>query len=266
MQKLLPLYQHYQSLVSKGILNYEKFNQYTLVHHSNAVEGSTLTLEETFLLLDEKLTPKNKPLEHSLMATDHLQALQYTLELARKRTPLQINHIQQMGALVMQHTGGKISSMGGDFDSSQGDFRKCSVSAGSTLFMDYQKVAEKTQELLDYINQHISTVKGLTAVNELAFDAHYQLVTIHPFADGNGRCSRLLMNYVQHYHQLPLSIIYLEDKQAYFEALIETRKQKEVGIFRTFMFSQLEKQLKHEIEKLTRPPLSDKEKGFSFLF
>ena len=125
---------------------------------------------------------------------------------------------------------------------------------------------ERTQLLVEYINESIDTASGFEAVNELAFDAHFQIVSIHPFADGNGRLSRLLMNYIQEYHNLPLSVVYEDDKQEYYTALQKTRETKDLSIFRKFMFGQTEKFIQKRITELTATQKDTNRKGFSFLF
>lgn len=265
--ELLKIKEKYFSLIEADDFDYNKFNQFAIVHHSNSIEGSTLTKEETYLLLEEHLTPKNKPLEHTLMAIDHLKALQFVVRLAEEKTPLTVEIIKEISALVMKTTGSEISSIAGNFDSSKGDFRKVTVRAGTTTFMDYKKVPERVNELVAYINKTINTSQDFLDINNLAFDAHFQMVSIHPFADGNGRLSRLVMNYIQQYHQMPLSVVYKEDKQDYFDALQETRKNEDISIFRNFMFSQTEKFLTEQIEELTKKQTSKNAgKGFSFLF
>ena len=92
------------------------------------------------------------------------------------------------------------------------------------------------------------------------------MVSIHPFADGNGRLSRLLMNYVQHYHKIPLTAIYLENKSDYFTALEDTRNKKDITIFRKFMFDQTTKNLLEKIEEFSQKQVSKKGKGMNFLF
>lgn len=265
--ELLKIKEKYFSLIEADDFDYNKFNQFAIVHHSNSIEGSTLTKEETYLLLEEHLTPKNKPLEHTLMAIDHLKALQFVVQLAEEKTPLTVEIIKEISALVMKTTGSEISSIAGNFDSSKGDFRKVTVRAGTSTFMDYKKVPERVNELVAYINKTINTSQDFLDINNLAFDAHFQMVSIHPFADGNGRLSRLVMNYIQQYHQMPLSVVYKEDKQDYFDALQETRKNEDISIFRNFMFSQTEKFLTEQIEELTQKQTSKNTgKGFSFLF
>ena len=124
------------------------------------------------------------------------------------------------------------------------------------------------------INKLCTTLadKKTTAVSatdkiNICFDAHFDLVTIHPFYDGNGRTSRLLMNYLQLYFGLPMSIVFKEDKAAYFEALQQTRNLEDIDIFRKFMYAQYEKYLSLEIEKfehINRDP--QKSGGYSFVF
>jgi Fic family protein len=91
----------------------------------------------------------------------------------------------------------------------------------------------------------------LTDIYDLAFDAHFKLVSIHPFADGNGRTSRLLMNYILAYHELPLAILYAEDKQNYYAALEKARREEPENLqpVRDFMYSQQCKFFGTEIAK-----------------
>jgi len=269
MKNILEIYNNYLTLTKGDNFDFDKFNQYAIVHHSNSIEGSTLTKEETFLLLDEHLTPNNKPLNHVLMALDHLEALKYVIDLANSKKPLTEKIIKHISSLIMKSTGSEISAMGGTFDSSKGDYRKVTVRAGTSTFMDYQKVPKRVNELLHYINENITKVKGFKNVNELAFDFHFQIVSIHPFADGNGRLSRLMMNYVQQFHQMPLTSIFLEDKQEYYQSLVNTREQEKIDIFRKFMFFQTSKYLQEKIKEITTNNQSIKKSngnGMSFLF
>ncbi|PKV51909.1 Fic/DOC family protein [Aquimarina sp. MAR_2010_214] len=268
MNELKNILDEYNKLIEGDTFDYQRFNQYAIVHHSNAIEGSTLTKEETFLLLDEQLTPNTKPLEYTLMALDHLEALKYVFELSFNHKPLSIEILQNLSALVMKNTGSEISSIAGDFNSSKGDFRKLTVRAGTRTFMDYQKVPRHVESLINQVNSEITKTKTIEDVFNLSFDAHYQLVTIHPFADGNGRVSRLLMNYIQGYHQMPLSVVFQEDKNEYYKALEETRINEDISIFRGFMLDQTKKHLLQEIETLSDSPKSSQKgnKGISFLF
>ena len=85
---------------------------------------------------------------------------------------------------------------------------------------------------------------------ELAFEAHQRLVSIHPFNDGNGRTSRLLMNYVQRYYGQPLTIVFREDQLAYFEALEQSRVAEDLTVFMNFMRGQHGKSLSYQLSAL----------------
>jgi Fic family protein len=101
----------------------------------------------------------------------------------------------------------------------------------------------------------------------LGFDAHFDLVTIHPFYDGNGRTSRLLMNYIQSYFGLPMGIVFKEDKADYFDALVKAREREDLSIFRQFMMEQYLRFLSSEIDQFGRTQKqTGKAGGFSLIF
>jgi Fic family protein len=243
----------YQTLC-QSYANLERLNLYLISHHSTAIEGSTLTAIETEIFLEKGLTAKGKPLTHHLMIKNHYEALCFVIAAAKEKRSIDTQLIQQINAYVMSSTGTVHHTPLGTFDASKGDLRLLNVRAGITgdSFMSYDKVPIHLKKLcVDLMNQ-IKTVEGVQAINELAFWVHYQLVTIHPFVDGNGRTSRLLMNYIQAYHGLPLSIVFEEDRQAYIESLIQTRKTEHIETFLNFMSEQHLKFLNDEIEKLER--------------
>ncbi|MGN6418229.1 MAG: Fic family protein [Pseudobacter sp.] len=256
------------------VIDYDKFNQFSIVHHSSGIEGSTLTENETRLLLEEGITPKGKPLEHSLMVKDHYDALLFVLDAARKKTPLTVNFIQSINARVMKHTGGLYNTIFGEIDATKGMFRKGNVSAGGSYFVNYDKVERYTSELVDKINKELISAITIEEQLHLSFIAHFDLISIHPFYDGNGRASRLLMNYIQCYYGLPLAIVYQEDKVDYYDALQAARKQEDISIFTGFMTEQYKKFLLNEMQQFrrdigTEPSKKNNRidgKGFSFFF
>ena len=231
-------------------LNFEQMNDAFISYHSTAIEGSSLTEEETRLLLLEGLTAKGKPIEHHNMAKDHHNALKFIVENAQAKTEVSADFIKKINELVMKSTGGVINSMAGSYDSSKGDFRKSMVHVGERYFSNYQKVPFEVDELVKHINENLKASDENISAYRLAFDAHFKLVSIHPFADGNGRTARLLSNFILHYHKKPLSVVFREDKGDYIHALEETRKKEDINIFRDFMFSQQTKYFEKEIQKI----------------
>ncbi len=246
------LIKEYQRLNLSQTLNYDKFNQHAITHHSTSLEGSTLTEIETSLLLDEGLTPKGKPIEHSLMTVDHALALSFVLEKSEDQAQITIDLIKQINAKVMARTGKIYQTVFGEQDSTQGIFRKGNVMAGNRYFPNFDKVETLTKKLVDTISVKIDQCSSIEDQLFLSFDAHFELVSIHPFYDGNGRTSRLLMNYIQHYFHLPMAIVFKEDKAEYIEALENSRNKDRSDPFREFMKQQYTKYLTGEIENYRR--------------
>ncbi len=83
-----------------------------------------------------------------------------------------------------------------------------------------------------------------------AFNAHFDLVSIHPLGDGNGRTSRLFMNFVQTLFGLPMSVVFVSDRFLYIEALEQARREGNLVSFYDFMFRQYGKFLTLEMEAL----------------
>jgi len=269
IEKLL---KQYYSKNLDDIIDYERFNHYSIVHHSTTIEGSTLTDIETRLLLEENLTPKGKPLEHSLMTRDHFQALQFVLDTATRKEPVSSAFIRAVNAHVMKGTGAIYQTVLGTIDASQGMYRKGNVRAGDSYFVNYDKVEYLVEELVLAINKQLAGSSAITDILEVSFMAHFHLVSIHPFYDGNGRTSRLLMNYIQRVADLPMAIVYKEDKADYFTALEESRQQEDASIFKYFMYTQYERYLKEEMEKYDKLTGANKKKrniggnDFTFFF
>ncbi|MFN4087051.1 MAG: Fic family protein [Spirosomataceae bacterium] len=243
---------------------------YLISHHSTAIEGSTLTALETEIFLEKGLTAKGKPFEHHLMVKDHYSALRFVLEAAKAKVKLDTAFVQSINAQVMHSTGTIHHTPLGSFDASKGDLRLLNVRAGMSgeSYMNYDKVPLYVRNLCEDLNNKVNFVHTLEEINELAFFAHYQLVTIHPFVDGNGRTSRLLMNFIQALHDVPLTLVFEEDRQQYIESLIATRKEENIDYFLDFMKSQHIKFLKEEIKKLenNKEPKSTNNRNIRLVF
>jgi Fic family protein len=264
--KIISLIEKFNSLQLSKNIDFDKFNQYAITHHSTTIEGSTLTETETRLLLDDGITPKGKPLNDSLMVIDHFNALQFVIKSAKENKKISPEFIQQINASVMKQTASVYQTVFGELDSSKGVFRKGNVSAGNSYFVNFGKVEPLVKKLCEALQKRLKDTETLIQHIDCSFDAHFDLVSIHPFYDGNGRTSRLLMNYLQLLFKLPMSIVFKEDKAEYFDALIQTRKEKDLKIFRGFMYAQYEKYLMLEIAKAQELDKKDKGSNYSFVF
>ncbi|GHT16349.1 cell filamentation protein Fic [Bacteroidia bacterium] len=247
------LLSQFEDLNIRAAIDYEKMNKFLISHHSTAIEGSSLTLEEVQLLLAEGTTAQGKPLNDHNMVKDHQAALEALVAMAKRKEEITPQFIQNISAMVMKTTGSVISAAAGTFDSSKGDWRKLAVSVGTHYFISYQKVEREVKELCAAINVQNKQVTTPLEVYDLAFDAHFGLVSIHPFADGNGRTSRLLMNYILAYHDLPLAVLYNEDKLQYYAVLKKNQEIDDPNYqeIRDFMYAQQIKYLSNEIKIFT---------------
>jgi Fic family protein len=263
---LVQLINRYNTLGIDDVIDHEKFNHISIVHHSTKIEGSTLTEVETQVLLSDGLTPKGKPLQDSLMVTDHYAALLFTLQQANTKRTVSTELIQEINSYVVKNTARTYNTIFGTIDASTGAFRKGNVTAGSSYFPNFDKVGTLTQKMADAIQGQMQQPLSILEQLHLSFVAHFNLVSIHPFYDGNGRTSRLLMNYIQAYYGLPLAIVHNESKAEYIEALIATREQEDIEIFKKFMSKEYAKLLKIEIQKFEDMNKPMKGKGFTLLF
>ena len=245
-------------------VDYDKYYLYSLITHSTAIEGSTLTELDTQLLFDEGVTAKGKPLVHHLMNEDLKQAYELAKVESDSLVPITPAFLKRMNAMLMRTTGSVHSVMGGSFDSSKGEFRLCGVTAGvgGHSYMNYLKVPAKVDELCAILQEKQKKMGTFREQYELSFNAHLNLVTIHPWVDGNGRTARLLMNYIQFcYHLFPTKI-FKEDREEYILSLRQCQNEETNQPFLDFMARQLKKSLSIEIERFN----VSRKKGFSFMF
>ena len=263
-QEIEQLYQKFQQLGISEAVDYEKYYLYSLITHSTAIEGSTLTEAETQMLFDEGLTAKGKPLVYHLMNEDLKKAYELAKEEAKSKEPINSAFLQKLNSTLMRTTGSIYNVVGGSFDSSKGEFCLCGVTAGvgGRSYMSYQKVPAKVEELCALLQEKQKTVETFREQYELSFNAHFNLVTIHPWVDGNGRTARLLMNYIQFCYNLFPTKIFKEDREEYISALWLSQEEVNNLPFLDFMAGQLKKSLSLEIERFN----TSQKKIFSFMF
>lgn len=252
--------QEYENLNLYDVIDYEKFCMISIVWHSTKIEGCSLTETDTKVLLENDITAAGKPLKDHLMIKDHFAAFRFIKEQAKQKRKFSVDFVSEIGAMVMKNTGGNTNTISGDFDTSKGDLRLAQVYVDKKYFPDFKKVPDLLGQLCNSVNEKIDHVTGLALLN-LSADFHYNFVNIHPFGDGNGRTARLLMNYIQLYHNEPLIKIFTEDRTEYINSLNETEEKEDLDVFRGFIMKQQIKFLQAEIEKYKHL-----NKGFMLMF
>ena len=250
---LLKLLKQHKELGISEQIDYDKFYLYSIITHSTAIEGSTVTEVEAQLLFDEGITSSKRTMVEQMMNLDLKVAYEYGMQWIRKHEPITIEWLVTLASKVMARTGSEYHSPGGDFDASKGELRKLNVTAGigGKSYMSYLKVPMKLQAFCEELNRKRSEIdpSDIAAVYELSFWAHFELVTIHPWADGNGRTCRLLMNLLQmEYGVLPTKVL-KEDKAEYIQALIDTREEEDMEIFLNCMSRLHCQHLRYDIDQ-----------------
>ena len=188
----------------------EAIREVFLVEHtynSNAIEGNTLTLQETALVL-QGITIDRKPLKDHLEAVGYKEAFQYVEELAKQDKPLTDFEIKSIHSLVLA-----------DRPEDKGTFRRINVRIAGAMTEPVQPylIEPKIEELLeDYKNW----AKTMHIVERVAL-FHLRFESIHPFIDGNGRTGRLLMNLQLIKEGLPAVNIKYSDRRSYYDAFDE---------------------------------------------
>lgn len=252
-KEFLNILMEHKKLGFQDQIDYNKFYLYSIVTHSTAIEGSTMTEIDNQLLFDEGLSAKGKSIIEQNMNLDLKAAYERSMELAKAHTPISAGVLKHLSALVMRRTGGEVNGFGGSFDSSRGDLRLVNVTAGAggKTYMNYQKVPQKLEEFCKEINERRKELLESPDIYEqykLSFYAHLKLVTIHPWVDGNGRMSRLIMNHLQYEFGLVPSKVVKDNKAEYIKALKTSQEEESEAPFLDFMFKEHAKNLQEEIE------------------
>ena len=251
--ELLSTLQEYHSLGINQQIDYDKFYLYSIITHSTAIEGSTVTEVEAQLLFDEGITSSKRTMTEQMMNLDLKTAYDYGIKWIKKHPEITVDALITLSSKVMEHTGSEYHTITGDFSVAKGELRKVNVTAGigGASYMAYHKVPAKLESFCQNLNERRKNLnsKDIVSVYNLSFWAHYELVTIHPWADGNGRMSRLLMNLLQWEFNLIPSKVLKEDKAEYIQALIDAREKDDDELFTAFMLNLHAKHLQKEIEQ-----------------
>ncbi|WP_432785393.1 hypothetical protein AAEX37_02234 [Oligella sp. MSHR50489EDL] len=180
-------------------------------HESNRIEGNTLTLVETRVFLESGMTVKGKPFKDFLDVINHKHAIDYMMDLINENEPLSERTIKEFNNLILKAT---------EHDKEGGIYRSVPVTiSGSphTPPQPYLIAPEMERIIEDYHNSDEHTIEKIAKF-------HAKFEAIHPFIEGNGRTGRLVMNMELMKNDYPLAIIKGDEKDIYYEALIEADK------------------------------------------
>lgn len=197
----------YRPLPLAIVNNLEEWFKVELTYTSNAIEGNTLTRQETALVVQKGITVGGRSVTEHLEAINHSEALGLIETLAgKKREEITQADVLEIHRIILTNIDG----------TNAGKYRTVPVRiAGSAVIMPN---AMKIPELMDGFVKWLKQPNREHAI-KIAADAHYKLVSIHPFADGNGRTARLLMNLVLMQNGYPPALIRKEDRGRYISSI-----------------------------------------------
>jgi Fic family protein len=173
-------------------------------YNTNAIEGSTITLEEARLILEDKVAP-NKPLRDIRETESHAKVF---LQMLKTEGLLSEKLLLNWHENLFRETKPDIA----------GRFRNYAVRVGPHAAPEWQKVEKLMSQIIAFVNE-----SNLNSV-EVAARAHYMFEKVHPFGDGNGRIGRLLMNFILWKNGYPMLIIEYKKRQSYYKALQRTEE------------------------------------------
>ncbi|NQX62876.1 Fic family protein [Paenibacillus qinlingensis] len=208
-------------LPAAAVRNLEQVYRVEWTYNSNAIEGNTLTLLETKLVLEEGLTIGGKKLREHFEVVNHSEAIYYVQDVVNRNMELTEYVIKSIHHLVLKNID----------DENAGRYRMINVliSGSEHTHPNFSVLSEKMEQLIQWYNKHENILHPV----ELAAEFHFRFVYIHPFSDGNGRTARLIMNLILMQFGFPPAIVKAENNAwlKYYESLELASMENELKPF-----------------------------------
>lgn len=222
-------------LSPEALKSLEEWLKVELTYSSNAIEGNTLSRIETAEVIEKGVSAAltGKPLKDQLEAINHSKAIDFIKTLAKQRKGHQSVTEKDVKAIHKIILAGINDEWAGKYRQSEVFIKGVDVE-----FPSSHKVHLHMEEFI----QWLETQQGKHPVR-VAADAHFRLVSIHPFVDGNGRTARLLMNLILIINSYPMAIIRNEDRTKYLDAVNEGQTKKELESYYSLIEEAVERSL-----------------------
>jgi Fic family protein len=195
-----------------------------LTYTSNAIEGNTLTLRETAEVIEHGITVGGKSLRDHLEAIDHYEALLWMRELAASAAPLDEGVVRELHRRIVARSQPGIAGIYSTLP------RR--IAGSPVVFPNPAKIPDLMASFGDWLKSAPSDAAS-------AFEGHFRLTAIHPFADGNGRAARVLMNLMLIRDGYPPVAVSPQDRKRYLDALEAGSLTRDLEPFQTFMHERL---------------------------
>lgn len=235
LEKLDSLKNKFQGLRNSGHYRIAEALELEFTYESNRIEGNTLTLHETNLVINQGLTISGKSMREHLEAINHQEAIAFIKDLATRVYPIRERDVMSLHNLILR----------GIDSENAGRYRRVQVmiSGSSHVPPAPFMLPEKMNEFFSWLKEAELTLHPVV----LAAEVHQRLVSIHPFIDGNGRTSRLLMNLILLKNGYVIANIKgdPESRTTYYNSLESTHTNQNNSSFIDFIINE-------EIEALKR--------------
>ncbi|WP_097028283.1 Fic family protein [Clostridium peptidivorans] len=203
-----------------AIKNLKKYFDVELTYNSNAIEGNTLTITETKVILEDGITiGRGKTLKEHLEVINHKEAIDYIEDIVNRNMDIDENVIKDLHYIILKSINNE----------NAGRYRKLNVliSGSNHRPPEHFLVPEKMEELIKWYDENKNNLHPII----LAAEFHHKFTFIHPFIDGNGRCGRLLMNLILMRNGYPITVIKMEERNEYMSALEKASVKNDLSDF-----------------------------------
>lgn len=211
-------------LATRAIAALRTYYDIELTHTSTAIEGNTLTARETAEVIEHGITVGGKPLRDHLEVLDHQDALDWVRELAERETTLGEATVTELHRRVVLRSRPDIAGV-------YSTMRR-RIAGSAVVFPNPAKLPMLMAAFGGWLTDAVPSPAT-------AFDAHYRLVTIHPFADGNGRTARLLMNLILLQAGYPPVAIRPVDRVTYLSSLEQAQVAGDSAAYQALLTGRL---------------------------
>ncbi len=194
-------------------------------YNTNAIEGSTITLEETREIIHDKISP-NKPLRDIKETEAHSKIF---LKMLEKKEKISDKLFLEWHKNIFNETKQDIA----------GKYRDYLVRVGDYIASDWQDINKLINRLFKFIKESEKKINPV----ELSAIVHYRFEKIHPFGDGNGRIGRLIMNHILWHNNYPMIIIEYKNRKSYYKALRKSEEDFVRNFLRRYLTVHKEREL-----------------------
>ncbi|MFH0738000.1 MAG: Fic family protein [Candidatus Micrarchaeota archaeon] len=219
---------HFRPFDKGALLKLQETFRVEITYNSNAIEGNSLSLSETKLVLEEGITIGGKSMREHLEATNHAKAMDFLESLVRKKT-IEENDVLGIHAVILDRID----------PNNAGFYRRGAVRISGTDYMPPN--AAKVPDLMKEVYRLLNTRSGEPI--ETAALLHQRFVDIHPFVDGNGRTARLLLNLYLMRNGYPPAILLRAERKKYIRTIVQGQIGGDTAPFTDFVAKAVERSL-----------------------